>query len=135
MRHRLLTDYLNRVEQAVARCEGAYVERYVEEVLTPERANLRIRIRFERGHLLEINEAIVVTKPSQEAPAADRLTWLDYRYHCQDDQNRLLFRYDSTPHFPDLPGFPHHKHLPDEVIGGDRPDLVAVIEEAKTAQG
>lgn len=47
MRHRLLVDYLDRVEQAVASCEGAYVERYVEEILTPERANLRIRIRFE----------------------------------------------------------------------------------------
>lgn len=125
MRHRLLVDYLNRVEQSVASCEGAYVERYVEELLTPERANLRIRIRFERGHLLEINEAIVI--------AADELTWLDYRYHCQDDENRLLFRYDSTPHFPGLPGFPHHKHLPDEVTGGDRPDLLAVIEEAKAA--
>lgn len=127
MRHRLLTDYLDRVEQVVASCDGAYVERYVEEVLTPERANLRIRIRFERGHLLEINEAIVV--------AADELTWLDYRYHCQDAENRLLFRYDSTPHFPDLPGFPHHKHLPDEVTGVNRPDLIAVIEEATVALG
>lgn len=127
MRHRLLTDYLDRVEQAVASCEGAYVERYVEEILTPERANLRIRIRFERGHLLEINEAIVI--------AADELTWLDYRYHCQDNQNRLLFRYDSTPHFPNLPGFPHHKHLPDDVTGVERPELITVIEEAKAALG
>ena len=125
MRHRLLTDYLDRVERAVASCDGAYVERYVEEILTPERANLRIRIRFKRGHLLEINEAIVV--------AADELTWLDYRYHCQDDQNRLLFRYDSTPHFLDLPGFPHHKHLPDEVTGVNRQDLIAVIKEATAA--
>jgi hypothetical protein len=125
MRHRLLADYLDRVEQALAGCEGGYVERYVEEILTPERANLRIRIRFESGHLLEINEAIVVVE--------DGLTWLDYRYHCQDDQNQLLFRYDSTPHFPDLPGFPHHKHLPDQVTGGDKPDLRLVIEEAKAA--
>ena len=124
MRHRLLKDYLDQVEQAVTGCEEAYVERYVEELLTPDRANLRIRIRFERGHLLEINEAVVIE--------ADELTWLDYRYHCQDTQNQLLFRYDSTPHFPDLPGFPHHKHLPDKVTGGDRPDLIAVIEEAKT---
>ena len=127
MRHRRLADYLNRVEQAVANCEGAYIERYVEEILTPERANLRIRIRFEHGHLLEINEAVVI--------AADELAWLDYRYHCQDAENQLLFRYDSTPHFPDLPGFPYHKHLPDEVTGGERPDLIAVIEEAKTALG
>jgi hypothetical protein len=38
------------------------------------------------------------------------LTFLDYRYHCQDQQNSLIFRYDSTPHFPNLSSFPHHKH-------------------------
>jgi hypothetical protein len=29
-----------------------------EEVLTTSRANLRIRVRFLSGHLLEVNEAI-----------------------------------------------------------------------------
>jgi len=55
---------------------------------------------------------------------------LDYRYHCQDEQNRLIFRYDSTPHFPDLPSFPHHKHLQDEVIASQKPDIYQVLQEA-----
>jgi len=42
-------------------CENAYVERYQEEILTSQRANLRIRLRFKQTHLLEINEAIVIT--------------------------------------------------------------------------
>ena len=125
MLHSLLAAYLNGVEQAVAGCQTAYVERYIEEILTPERANLRIRIRFEQGHLLEINEAIVV--------ADDQLIPLDYRYHCQDEQNRLIFRYDSTPHFPDLPSFPHHKHLSDNVIASSKPEIRQVIQEAMEA--
>ena len=124
MPHSLLTDYLAKVEQAIESCEGVYVERYIEEILTPKRANLRIRLRFEQGRLLEINEAVVIS--------SDELIWLDYRYHCQDEKNRLLFRYDSTPHFPDLPSFPHHKHLSDSVISSDKPNLTAVIEEART---
>ena len=104
MLHEALAGYLERVEQAILRYRGAYVERHVEEVIAPERANLRIRLRFEQGHLLEVNEAAVV----EEGP----LVLLDYRYHCQDDRNRLIFRYDSTPHFPALPRFPHHKHSP-----------------------
>nr|WP_253881088.1 MULTISPECIES: DUF6516 family protein [Microcystis] len=39
------------------------------------------------------------------------MEFLDYRYHFQDEQNNLVFRYDSTPHFPNLSTFPHHKHL------------------------
>ena len=98
----------------------------MEEVISPERVNLRIRLRFEQGHLLEINEAAIVEE--------DSLVLLDYRYHCQDDQSRLIFRYDSTPHFPGLSSFPHHKHLPGEVIDSDVPDLPAVVEEAGRAR-
>ena len=125
MLHKQLAQYLLQVEQAVTSCESAYVERYIEEILTSERINLRIRIRFSQGHLLAINEAVKVVD--------DRLVWLDYRYHCQDSQNRLRFRYDSTPHFPDLPTRPHHKHIPDDVIASEKPDVVQVISEAKEA--
>lgn len=117
MLHDVPKNYLAEVEQAILRCGNAYTERYVEEILTPVRANLRIRLRTSGGHyMLEIQEAAVVVD--------DRLVHLDYRYHCQDSQNRLRFHYDSTPHFPDLPGFPHHKHLADErVIASERPDI------------
>ncbi len=122
MLHKALANYLERVEQAILRCRNAYVERYTEEILTPERANLRIRVRFEQGHFLEINEAVVVTE--------DALVSLDYRYHCQDAQNRLIFRYDNTPHFPSLSSFPHHKHLCDNVIISDKPKIERVVQEA-----
>ena len=122
MLHELLVAYLGRVERTIRECGQAYVEQYVEEILTPERTNLRIRLRFEWGHLLEISEAVVVEDGC--------LVPLDYRYHCQDGSNRLIFRYDCTPHFPDLAGFPHHKHLPDAVLPSDKPEIEDVVREA-----
>lgn len=127
MLHKTLDEYLGRIEQIIMALEQVYIERYEEEILTPQRANLRIRIRFTEGHLLEINEAIAVN--------IDVLTWRDYRYHCQDRDNHLIFRYDSTPHFPDLSSFPHHKHLPDEVIACQKPDIGEVIREAIDSNG
>lgn len=121
MLHKALKAYLSDIEQTVVTC-GAYVERYSEEILTPTRINLRIRLRFDNGCLLEIGEAVVVGN--------DGLDHLDYRYHCQDDNNRLIFRYDSAPHFPELASFPHHKHLPNEVVQSKRPAIPLVIEEA-----
>lgn len=90
-----------------------------------QRANLRIRLRFEQGHLLEINEAVVVVE--------DSLVPLDYRYHCQDMHNQVIFRYDSTPHFPGLPNFPHYKHLSNDVIGCKKPNIEQVVQEAMEA--
>ena len=107
-------------------CDAVYVERYSEEILTPERVNLRIRLRFAQGCLLEIHEAVIVVGQS--------LQHLDYRYHCQDQLNRLVFRYDSTPHFPDLYSFPHHKHLPNTVVVAERPEIRSVLQEIMRLQ-
>ncbi|MCY7381961.1 MAG: DUF6516 family protein [Microcoleus sp. CAN_BIN18] len=95
--------------------------------MTPKRANLRIRLRFNQTHLLEINEAIIV--------AHNQLEFLDYRYHFQNQNNCLIFRYDSTPHFPNLPNFPHHKHLPNDVIASEKPEITQVIKEATEILG
>jgi len=52
-----LSKYLDSVEATVRNLEGVYVERYEEEILTVNRVNLRIRIRFQTGHMLEVNES------------------------------------------------------------------------------
>jgi hypothetical protein len=51
--------YLEEIESAVHALEEVYIEFYEEELLTPERVNLRIRIRFYTGCLLEINESVI----------------------------------------------------------------------------
>lgn len=124
--HELLETYLSKVEETVITLP-AYVEHYTEEILTADRANLAFRLRFYHGGLLEVSEAIVVD--------AGVLQTLGYRYHCQNASNGLLFRYDDTPHFPDLPTFPHHKHLPDTVIAHGKPSLLAVLQEAAQFRG
>jgi hypothetical protein len=121
--HSQLASYLAEMETALAALRGAYVESYVEELLTPSRANLRIRVRFADGRILAINEAVVVNDDTLDHP--------DYRYDCQGPDNTLLFRYDSTPHFPELPGFPEHKHLPGDVVSAARPSIEEVLAEAR----
>ena len=123
MLHDILSQYFGDIEDSIRRLERANVERYEEEVLTTSRANLRIRVRFLSGHLLEVNEAIVIE--------ADQIKHLGYRYHFQDQQNNLIFRYDNTPHFPDLKSFPHHKHVKNKVEELDEPLILYVIKEAK----
>lgn len=118
-----LSAYLREIETSVRNLENVYVERYEEEILSPDRVNLRIRIRFQNGNMLEVSEAIV-------SESGD-LKRLGYRYHFQNDQNEIIFRYDNTPHFPGLENFPHHKHSRNEVIGSQVPDVISVINEAK----
>lgn len=122
--HESLECYFAEIEAAVVHLP-IYTENYVEQILTPERANLRIRLRFENGGLLEINEALIVENGVLET--------LGYRYHLQRADDELVFRYDNTPHFPDLPSFPHHKHLRDAVVASRKPELLNVLREAEVA--
>ena len=123
MLHDILSQYLADIENSIRKLESVNVEIYEEEVLTSSRVNLRIRVRFLSGYLLELNEAVVLEE--------NQITHLSYRYHFQDHHNNLIFRYDNTPHFPDLKSFPHHKHLSNNVEESDMPLILNVIEEAK----
>jgi len=123
MLHEILSLYLESIEALIRNLKDAYLERYEEEILSSNRINLRIRIRFKTGYLFELNEAAIVV--------AGQFKRLNYRYHFQDSQNNLVFRYDNTPHFPNLDSFPHHKHLSNAVIPSEEPSAITAIEEAK----
>nr|WP_228052298.1 DUF6516 family protein [Nodosilinea sp. LEGE 07298] len=101
-----------------------YVEQFNATILTAERANLKLQLRFKGKYLLAISEALLVVD--------GQITQIDYRYHFQNENNQVIFRYDSTPHFPNLSTFPHHKHLTDTVISAEKPDLTQVLQEAST---
>ncbi len=122
MLHDILVQYLRSVENAVRRQADSYVERYEEEHLTSNRVNLRIRIRFADGYLLELNESAIVE--------GEDIRHLGYRYHFQDKKNNLIFRYDNTPHFPKLESYPNHKHSCSGVIATKKPSVIEVIREA-----
>ena len=117
-----LTQYFDAVEQRLNALPNIYVELFNAVILTPERANLKLRVRFKGKFLLAISEALRV--------GDNQISQIDYRYHFQNEKNELIFRYDSTPHFPNLSSFPHHKHLPDTVIAADKPDIFNLFQEA-----
>jgi hypothetical protein len=122
--HKQLAEYLAGVEAVLDAMQGLCIDRYVEELLTPQRANIRLCVRFANGCRLDINEAVLVEHGA--------LQHQDYRYHCQDADGTLIFRYDSTPHFPELPTFPHHKHCRDRVVSAQRPSIAQVFFEASS---
>ena len=127
MSRKILVAYFESIEQRLLALPNLYVEQFLGTIVSPERANLKLRIRLQTKYLLAVSEALLVVRR--------QITQVDYRYHFQDENNQLIFRYDSTPHFPDLASFPHHKHLPDEVIAVDKPKLTEILQEASRYSG
>ena len=80
-----------------------------------------IRLRFWDDSLLQIEEALVAE--------AFAIVKVRYIYHYQQADGTLIFRYDNAPHYPDLPGFPEHKHEGSHVLSASAPDLSQVLKE------
>lgn len=85
------------------------------------RGYLRGDVLFQDDSLLHVREFVSMGAETER---------MVYTYHYQRADGRLVFRYDNTPHYPDLPHAPHHRHdTSGEVNGVQPPDLESVLQE------
>lgn len=75
----------------------------VRERMTSTDGHLRARLSLSDGSSLEFSEYFQCT-------SEEHIQVITYSYHWADAGHSLLIRWDNTPHFPNLPGFPHHLH-------------------------
>ena len=94
------------------------------ERITLMDGHLRARVSVSDGSLLKFSEYV------QRSPDG-QVDVVTYSYHWADAAGRLIRRWDSAPHFPDLPGFPHHVHngLDDSVATGKPASIFVVLDE------
>ncbi len=59
----------------------------------------------------------------------DALSLDKYRFHYMDKHGQMFFRYDNAPHHPELPTYPHHKHIPDKTIQTTLPSITDIFNE------
>lgn len=51
-----------------------------------------------------------------------------YRYHYQDGNDGLVFRFDDAAHHKEVETFPEHKHEENEVVAAERPEINEVFD-------
>ncbi len=116
-------DYLEAVKERLlteAHVTSFYI---VRERATLTEAYLRARLTLADASQLEFAEYI-------ESRSEAEVEVVAYSYHWADAQGRLIRRWDNTPHFPDLPNFPHHIHEgSDAVVPGQPMTIGAVLDE------
>jgi hypothetical protein len=85
---------------------------------------LRARLALANGSQLEFSEYM-------QQSSAGEIVVITYSYHWTDANNQLITRWDNTPHFPDLPGFPDHMHdgATGEVTTGQPMSIFTVLDE------
>jgi len=113
--------YLERLQDILYSRRDIRVE-HQDIVETDVDAVFAVRVRFLDDSLLIINEEL-------EIRGKRRLQRMGYVFHYQGADGTLIFRYDNSPHYPQLATFPAHKHVRDTVIAAEPPDLADVLGE------
>lgn len=91
-------------------------------MLTTVGAIFQANARFYDGSRLLIVEEV-------ERVSSRDVRRVAYKFHYQQTDGTLVFRYDDSPHHPHLSTFPHHKHAGDSIIEAAVPDLADVLRE------
>lgn len=120
----MIEDHFGQVEALVAKASIVHSSSITYDKRSSYIGFIRGEVYFLDGSCLHFREFVNVEH------GLERYT---YAYHYQRPDGTLVFRYDNTPHFPDLPTFPHHKHEHNEanVVPAPPPDLQAVLSEIR----
>lgn len=116
--------YLDRLYATIQSRHEITVEKlelFDQSAMAGRTSELLIRLRFWDGSLLQVYEVLTVR--------GFAIVKTRYSYHYQRKDETQVFRYDNAPHYPDLPGFPEHKHKSEQVFSASAPDLSQVLKE------
>ncbi|MBN2088518.1 hypothetical protein JW964_02850 [candidate division KSB1 bacterium] len=116
-----IVEYFAQFKVLIASSSIIFSWEYQEDIRTSNEGFFKARLHFIDDSILDFREYVNI-----EHDRVERYTY-SFHYH---NLGLMIFRYDNTPHHPQLSSFPHHKHLnTGEVIGCETPDLLAVLTE------
>ncbi len=125
MQRESLERYLARVEEKLKELEPLISSSQISiERRSSNRVVLKGMIIFIDGSLLHFLEYVLEED--------NKLLRVSYRFHYTRQDGSLIFRYDNAPHHPELPTFPHHKHIPgNKVVSSSEKSLTDVLDEIR----
>ncbi len=98
----------------------------VKERSAESDGHIRVRMTLSGNYPMEFSEYV------QLLPNGS-IRVITYSYHCADTDGNLIVRWDNAPHFPDLPGFPHHRHIgaSGTAESGEPMDIFSVLKDIR----
>ncbi|MBT3603312.1 MAG: hypothetical protein HN521_09625 [Candidatus Latescibacteria bacterium] len=116
----LVENYFSQLESLIDSCGSIRSKIITKDRRSDYTGYFRADLYFHNGSRLHVREFVF----TRQEVIKDT-----YVYHYQNTAEELIFRYDNTRHFPDLPNFPHHKHTPTAVVSTTEPDLKHILDE------
>ena len=119
-----IQEYLESIKERLLTDSAIAVFHILRERITSTDGHLRAKLEMANETFLEFSEYVQIGDEEE-------IEVKTYSYHWSDAKDQLIKRWDNTPHFPDLPNFPHHVHVgvEDKVESGKQMSIFTVLDE------
>lgn len=116
----MINKYFKEIENTISSFSN-FIKTYskTEKLYSENKGYICGKIVFTDNCMLIFMELIDIEKPAKQK----------YSYHFVDSDTNLIFRYDNSEHHPDISSYPHHKHLPGDIILSKEPKFVDILIE------
>jgi hypothetical protein len=114
----MLSDYFNFLKKVAIQNPDVLNFRLIKEFIGVSRGFIRFALELRDGTELHIFEYV-----------DSGLHKIDYSYHWQDNEKKLIQRWDNAPHHVEIKTFPHHLHNGEEIIPSAEPTFVEILKK------
>ncbi len=114
----MIGDYFEFLKKVANKNPEVEKFRLIREFIGIKKGFIRFAIELRDGSELHVFEYI-----------DSNLHKLDYSYHWQDKEKRLITRWDNAPHHPEIETFPHHIHEGENIKPSKEPTFVEILEK------
>lgn len=116
-----LNSYLDRLENTIL-SRGDVTIDDLSIARTRRGAIFEVEVQFHDGSRFFALEELKMRRQQS-------LMRIVFSFHYQQADGALIFRYENSPHYPDLSTFPSHEHIGDEVVAAGPPGLADMLRD------
>jgi hypothetical protein len=114
----MIGDYFEFLKKVANKNSSVKKFRLIREFIGVKKGFIRFVIELRDGSELHVFECV-----------DSSMHRIDYSYHWQDKEKRLITRWDNAPHHSEIETFPHHVHEGEDVKPSEELTFVETLKK------
>ena len=114
----MIEDYFTFLKKVAKKNPSVTEFRLIREFIDVKKGFIRFVIELRDGSELHVFEYV-----------DSDLHKIDYSYHWQNKEKRLITRWDNAPHHSEIETFPHHVHEGEDIKPSEEPTFVELLKK------
>jgi len=114
----MISDYFDFLKKVANKNPDVVKFRLIKEFIGVNKGFIRFALEMRDGTELHIFEYV-----------DSGLHKIDYSYHWQNKEKKLIKRWDNATHHKEIETFPHHLHKGEDIMSSAEPTFVDILKK------